>query len=215
MSRVVGERFAQSVSVSLHDGRFREALAQELAKGRVELDQHQPRLRNAVLDQGFGNGSGAGPELDHRPGRIGIDVLRHGAGERLARRRDRADRERFFDPRADEANFVVEAYAVLSFEAADLRLDVTADLLLDPAERQFHLLLEMLFEQPHALFDVLADPLLHPAQRALDLALEARLKQADALLDVLPDLFEQLDRFFELFERLKGHRSRDQIIAGL
>src|SRR3954452_20487472 len=116
MPRVVGERFAQSVSISLHDGRFWEALAQELAKGRVELDQHQPRLRNAVLDQRFGDGSGAGPKLDHRPGRIAIDVLRHGAGKRLARRRDGADRERLLDPRAYEANLIVEAYAVLSFK---------------------------------------------------------------------------------------------------
>ena len=160
-----------------------------------------------MLDQRLGDGAGAGAELDDGPGPIGIDVLRHRAGERLARRRHRADRERLLDPGADEADFVVEPDAVLPLEAAKVRLDVAADLLLDAAERQFHLLLEMLFDQLHPLFDVLADLLLDPAQRALDLALESRFEQPDALLEVLPDhLFEQLDPLFERFKRLKGHR---------
>src|ERR1041385_2455097 len=131
-----------------------------------------------MLDQRLGDRPGAGAKLDHGAGRIGIDILRHGAGKRLARRRDRADRQRLLDPRADEADLVVEADAFLLLEAAQLRLDVAADLLLDTAERQLDLLLEVFFEQSHPLFDVLADSLLDTAQRALDLALESRLEQA-------------------------------------
>src|SRR5204862_2039733 len=127
-----------------HAGRLREALAQELAERRVELDQHEPRRRDAMLDQRLGNRPRAGTKLDHRPFAIRIDVLCHGAGEGLARRCDGADRKRLLDPRTDEADLIVEADAVLLLEAAKMRLDVAADRLFDAAERHLHLLLEML-----------------------------------------------------------------------
>jgi hypothetical protein len=168
-----------------------------------------------VLDQCLGDRPGAGAKLDHGPFAVRIDVLRHSARERLARRGDGADGERLLDPRADEADFVVDPDAVL-LEAAKLCLDILPNLSLDTAERQLHLLLEMLFEQPDTLFDVLSDFLLDAPQRALDLALESRLEEADALLEILADhLFEQLDPLFELFERLKGHRRLRPYIAGL
>src|SRR5262245_21876295 len=113
-----------------------------------------------MLDQGLGDGAGTGPELDDRPHRIRIDILRHGARQRLARRCNRADRERLLDPGADEADFVVEADTFLLLEAAELRLDIAPDLLLDAAERLLDLLFEVLFKELHALFDVLADLLL-------------------------------------------------------
>ena len=89
-----------------------------------------------------------------------------------------------------------------------------ADLLLDPAERAFDLLLEVLFDEADALFDVLADLLLDPAERPLDLLLEMLLDQANALLDVLADhLLEKPDALLELLKRLHRHRERDRIIA--
>ncbi len=42
MARVVGKRLAQPVGIALDHGRLGKALAQQLAEGRVELDQHEP-----------------------------------------------------------------------------------------------------------------------------------------------------------------------------
>ena len=137
-----------------------------------------------MLDQRLGDRAGAGAKLDHRPLAIRIDIARHRARQHLAGRRDGAHRQRLLDPGADEADFVVEADAVLLFEAAQARLDVTADALLDQAERALHLLLEMLLDEANALLDVLPD-----------------------------DLFEKPDTLFELLEGLHGHRERNRIIA--
>src|SRR4051812_49204595 len=130
-----------------------------------------------MLDQRLGDRSGTWPEFDHRSVAMRIDILRHRAGERLARRCDGADCERLLDPGSDEPHLVVEAHAVLALEAADLGLDVAADLPFDAAERLLHLFLERLLEKPDPLLDILAYHLL-----------------------------EKLDPLFELFKRLHGHR---------
>src|SRR5262249_33734263 len=121
------------------------ARAQQAAEGRIELDQHQPRRCDALRQQRLGDGPRPGAELDDRPGPGRIDIARHSAGERPARRRHGAERQRLLDPGADEADFVVEADAVLLFEAADAGLDLLL-LALQPLLESSAMVLELLLE---------------------------------------------------------------------
>ena len=57
-----------------------------------------PLLTYAVFDQRVGDRAGPGPKFDDRPFGIDIDILRHGAGEHLARRHHRAHVQRLFNP---------------------------------------------------------------------------------------------------------------------
>jgi hypothetical protein len=99
---------AQPIGIPLHHGRGRIARAQQAAEILVELDQHQPRWVDAVLHQRFGDRPGAGTKLDDRTARRRIDIARHGARQRLARRHHRAHRQRLLDQRTDELHLVVE-----------------------------------------------------------------------------------------------------------
>jgi hypothetical protein len=121
------EQRAQPVGVALHYGRRRIARAQETAERRIEFDQHEPRRIDAVFDQRFGDGPGAGTQFDHGTFALRIDIARHGARQHAARRRDRAGRERLLDPRTNEAHLVVEANPVALFEEADLPFDFLLD----------------------------------------------------------------------------------------
>src|SRR5581483_5201805 len=69
----------------------------------------------------------------------------HGARQNAPRRRDRADAQRPFQPRADEAHFIVEADTLLELELPDLMLDLFADAV------------ALLFEQPDLPFDLALD----------------------------------------------------------
>src|SRR5260370_2424060 len=62
-----------------------------------------------MFDQRLRHRSGSGPQLDHRTGKLRLDVARHGARQNSARRRHRAGRERPLEQGADEMNLVVEA----------------------------------------------------------------------------------------------------------
>jgi hypothetical protein len=84
------------------------AVAQQRAEARIKFDQHQALLIDAMLDQRVGDRAGAGPQFDHRCGRLDVDILRHGAGQHTARRHHGAHVKRLLDPRAKETNFVVE-----------------------------------------------------------------------------------------------------------
>src|SRR5262249_46469115 len=144
---------------------------------------------DTLRHQGLGDRSGAGTKLDDRTGHARIDVARHDPGERPARRRHRAHRQRLLEPGADEADLVVEADAAPFLEAADADFNF------------FALRLEFLFELPALLF-----------QLVLDLALERVLLPLEDF-DVAPDLalpnalfhLEQALLFFEFsFQQLQG-----------
>ena len=152
---------AQAVGVALHQRGLGIARAQNPAEGRIELEQHQPRRRDAGGDQRFGHRTGPRPELDHRSLAVRIDIARHGAGEHLARRLHRADRQRPLDPRADEMHLVVETDAALALElrirfampsrvrsnARIWRADLAPDHGL-PELEEANLPLDLLFEYP-------------------------------------------------------------------
>jgi hypothetical protein len=142
-------------------------------------------LRNERL----GHWPSARTELDDRAWPRRIDIGCHGAGERAARRRDRAGRQRLFDPGADEADFVVEANAVPLLETANVDLElllVGLKLLLEPAPVTLELLLDLSFESTLLAFEDLDMPLDFPSQ-------SVRLQFEEALL------------FLELaFDELKG-----------
>src|SRR5262249_58503141 len=121
------------------------ARAQQAEEGRVERDQHEPRRHDALLEQCLGDRPRAGAELDDRAGSGRINIARHGAGERPAGRRHRTERQRLLDPGADEPDFVVEADAVLLFEATDPGLDLLF-LRLEPLLESPAVILELLLE---------------------------------------------------------------------
>jgi hypothetical protein len=168
----------EAVGIALHHGRLGITAAQQPAEGRIELDQHQTRRIDALRHQRFGDRAGARPELDDRPGTRRIDVARHRARQRLARGRDRAGGQRLLHPGADEADFVVEADALLLFEAAEAGLElllVGVELRLEAAAMILELLLDLALERALlALENLDVPPDLAPKR--------ARLQLEDALL---------------------------------
>jgi hypothetical protein len=142
-----------------------------------------------LRQQRLGDRPRPGAELDDRPGPGRIDIACHGAGERPAGRRHGAERQRLLDPGADETDFVVEADAVLLFEATDLRLDL------------LFLGLEPLLEFPAVVLELLLELAL---ERAL-LLLEQLNVAADSPLELVPLQFEQPPLLLELLlEALQG-----------
>ena len=128
------------------------------------------------------------------PGTDGIEIGRHGTGERLAGRRHGADRQGLLHPGADEPDLVVEPEDLLLLEAPDLDLDLLL------------LRLEGLFELLLMRFELLFDPAL---QRALfqfeqsDLLFDLALKHTLLELEKPDVLFKLL---FESHQRWKRHR---------
>ena len=104
----VFEQTAQTVSVALHHGRGRIARAQQPAKIGIEFDQHQPRRIDAALNHRFRHRAGAGSEFDNRAGAERIDIARHHARQRLARRHHSAGAQRFIDPGTKKLHLVIE-----------------------------------------------------------------------------------------------------------
>src|SRR5262249_4567558 len=134
----------------------------------------------------LGDRAGARAELDDRSRHARVHVSRHLARQHTARRCDRADRERFLDPSAEETELVVDADALPLLEATDVQLE----LLLLGVEA----LAETLTMRIEALFDALAVS----GDLAFDLAPECavlQLEQTDLPLN-LP---------FENLQGLKGH----------
>ena len=141
------EHALEAIGIALHHGGGRIALAQQLAEGRIVLEQDEAGRIDALRHQGFGHRTGAGPELDHRALGVGVHIGRHGARQRLAGRGHGADGEGLLDPGSDEAHLVVERNTVFLFlETAEVALD----LLFDSAALQLeqpNLFLEFLFEE--------------------------------------------------------------------
>ena len=77
---------------------MRIAVAQQRAKGRIIFDQHETLLIDAMFDQRVGDRAGPGPKFDDGTFGFDVDILRHGAGEQLARGHHRAHVERLLDP---------------------------------------------------------------------------------------------------------------------
>src|SRR5262249_18021353 len=125
------EQAAHAVGVALHQRRAWIARAQNPAKSRVELDEHESRRMDARLDQGGGDRPRPRAALHHRPIAVRVDKAGHRAREHLAGRRYSADAQRALDPRADEAHFVIEADAALALELPDVVFDFFFDF---PAE---------------------------------------------------------------------------------
>src|SRR5207253_9790866 len=127
---------------------------------------------------GVGDRPGARAELDDRPGDCRIDVARHGARERLARRGHRADRERLLDPGAEKPDLIVEADAVPLFEAADLAfklLSLRLELLFESSSMGLELQFELRLVGLDLLFDLSFEPTPFELEQA-DLPLDLLLK---------------------------------------
>src|SRR6516162_1521137 len=177
----------KAIGVALYHGRGRIARAQQAAENRIELDQHQARWIDSLREQRLGDRPGAGAKLDYRTRPARIDIRRHGARERAARRSHGAGRQRLLDPAADEAHFVVETNAVLLLEAADARLDLLflrVELLLELFYVRLELMFDLFFERALALLEQL-DVL-------LDRSFERALSQFEEALLFFKFLLEQL-----------------------
>src|SRR5262245_56065344 len=182
-----GQQALEAVGIALHHGRGRVARAQEPAEDRIELDQHESRRVNPLRDQRLGDRPGAGAKLDDRTRPARIDIGRHGARQRPARRGYGAGRQRLLDPGADEAHLVVEANAVLLLEAADARLDLLflrVELLLELLFVGFELKFDLSFERALALLEQL--------NVLLDRSFERALSQLEKALLFFKLLLEQL-----------------------
>jgi len=118
---------------------------QQTAERRIELDQHEARGIDALRHQRLGHWPSAGPKLDDGAGHVRVDIARHGAGERLARGRNRARGQRALDPGAEEAHVVELRAVLLQLEAADVRAELLLlrlDLLLEALDVALELLLD-------------------------------------------------------------------------
>jgi hypothetical protein len=73
---------------------------------RIVFDGRDAHGRDGARDQGLGYHAGAGTELQHGAFDRRIDLRRHGAGERWARRRDGADIARARDQPAQESQMI-------------------------------------------------------------------------------------------------------------
>src|SRR5947199_1617594 len=126
LAKKISENGFERISIALNHGRRRIPRPQQPAERGVEFHQHEASRINPLRDQRFGDGTSARPELNDRPGRRGVDVGGHGTRERPARRRDRANPQRFLEPCAEKTHVVVqrfETFFELPFASLDLSLD--------------------------------------------------------------------------------------------
>src|SRR4051794_36662582 len=182
-----GEQPLEAVGIALHHRGPGIARTQQPAEGRIELDENEPRRIGALRHQRLGDRAGAWTKLDDRTRPARIDIRRHGARERAARRRHRAERQRFLDPGADETDFVVEPDAVLLLEATDLDAELALlhlEALLELAPVALELLLDLFLERTLLLLEDLDVP--------LDLPLQLNLLDLKQALLLLEFLFEEL-----------------------
>src|SRR5208282_1652823 len=158
------EQSAHTVGVALHQRGVGVTRAQNPAERRIELDEHEAGRVDAGIDQRLGYRPSTRSQFDHRPGAVRVDIPRHGPRQNLAGGRYGANRQRPFEPGADEAHLIVEPNPLLQLELMYLLLDSLTDV--------FALLLEQ-------------------SELALDLAFDDMLpglQEADLPLDLLFDL---------------------------